>query len=524
MSFTASLEQIVAENRNHLLGRAAHWERVSLADVGSLINGYPFPSRDFTVQKEGMPLIRIRDVVRGQTETYFKGKYQEDWIVKNGDLLVGMDGDFNSALWRGENGLLNQRVCKISSNARFYDHRFLAYCLPGYLSAINANTSSITVKHLSSLTISDIPLPLPPLAEQARIADALDELLSDFDAGVDTLQCVRNKLNLYRASILQAAVNGELTAEWRAQHPNTEPASLLLKRVLAERRRRWEAKQLRRFNEQSKEPPENWKSKYKEPIAPKSEGLEEQPKGWCWATLDQVLWQIRSGTGETSGKVLTDYPVLKSSAVRPGRIDFQELNFLDASQSRYQENFLERGDFLITRLSGSVEYVGCSAVVEDIPSSWIQYPDRIFCGKLVFEELGVYLTYCFQHARIRKCLENSAKSTAGHQRISMSDLYPLVIALPPRDELNVIVDIVEQQLSVITHIEADLDSRLKAAKSLRQSILRHAFEGNLVPQNPEDEPASELLKRIAIEREERAREAAAAKAAISKSKKSRKRV
>ena len=101
MSFTASLEQIVAENRNHLLGRAAHWERVSLADVGSLINGYPFPSRDFTVQKEGMPLIRIRDVVRGQTETYFKGKYQEDWIVKNGDLLVGMDGDFNCARWRG---------------------------------------------------------------------------------------------------------------------------------------------------------------------------------------------------------------------------------------------------------------------------------------------------------------------------------------------------------------------------------------------------------------------------------------
>ena len=102
--------------------------------------------------------------------------------------------------------------------------------------------------------------------------------------------------------------------------------------------------------------------------------------------------------------------------------------------------------------------------------------------------------------------------------------HSIVLLENHRDELNVIVDIVEQQLSVITHIEADLDSRLKAAKSLRQSILRHAFEGNLVPQNPEDEPASELLKRIAIEREERAREAAAAKAAISKSKKSRKRV
>lgn len=365
-------------------------------------------------------------------------------------------------------------------------------------------------------------IPIPPVAEQQLIGDTLDELFSDLDAAVEALERTRKKLILYRASILKAAVEGVLTAEWRAQHPNTEPASVLLERILAERRRRWEEEQLSKFKEKGKEPPENWKSKYKEPVAPNVEKLEQQPEGWGWARLDQLLWQLRSGTGETSGKVPTDYPVLKSSAVRPGRIDFHELNFLDASQSRYRENFLEQGDFLITRLSGSVEYVGCSAVVEDIRSSGIQYPDRIFCGKLVFEELGVYLTYCFQHARIRKCLENSAKSTAGHQRISMSDLYPLIIALPPRDELNVIVEAVEHQLSVITHTEADLDSMLKAAKSLRQSILRHAFEGKLVPQDPNDEPASELLKRIAVEREERAREAAAAKAANTKVKKSRK--
>ena len=99
----------------------------------------------------------------------------------------------------------------------------------------------------------------------------------------------------------------------------------------------------------------------------------------------------------------------------------------------------------------------------------------------------------------------------------MSDLCPLVLSLPPTDEQQAIVEAVEDQLSVLDHIEADLETKLKTAQALRQSILRHAFTGRLVPQDSNDEPASELLKRIAAEREERARQALAAKHNGSKS-------
>jgi type I restriction enzyme S subunit len=354
-------------------------------------------------------------------------------------------------------------------------------------------------------------VPVAPLNEQRRIVEAYEELVSDLDAGVAALERVREKLKLYRASILKAAVEGALTTEWRAQHPHTEPATELLKRILAERRRRWEEDQLARFKVKGQEPPKNWKVKYKEPVAPDTTSLPPLPEGWCWVTLDQLIWQVRSGTGESSGRDTTNFPVLKSNAVRHGKIDFKELNYLQQSQSLRTENFLQQGDFLITRLSGSVNYVGCSAVVKEVACGAIQYPDRIFCGKLVPSADATYLTYCFQHSLVRKKLEEAAKSTAGHQRISLSDLYPLLLALPPVDEQETIVEAVEDQLSVVDHLEADIDAKLKNARALRQSILRHAFTGQLVPQDPNDEPASGLLKRIAAERVTCARELAAEK-------------
>jgi len=228
-------------------------------------------------------------------------------------------------------------------------------------------------------------------------------------------------------------------------------------------------------------------------------------------TLHQILWQLRSGTAETSSREVTDYPVLKSSAVRHGSIDFDDVNYLQASQSTRSGNYLQQGDLLITRLSGSVDYVGCCAIVGIPPFGGIQYPDRIFCGKIVPGANGSFLSYCFRHPRLRAILEKAAKSTAGHQRISMSDLHPLAFPLPPLAEQEAIFEVVEDQLSIINHLESDLTSRLTSTQSLRQAILRHAFTGQLVSQDPRDEPASELLKRIAVEREERLREAAAAR-------------
>lgn len=107
--------------------------------------------------------------------------------------------------------------------------------------------------------------------------------------GVAALERVREKLKLYCAAVLKAVVEGALTAECRQQHPYTEPASALLLRILVERRRNWQEEQLRKFKEKGKEPPKDWKVKYKEPVTPDTTTLPPLPEGWCWASLDQVF-------------------------------------------------------------------------------------------------------------------------------------------------------------------------------------------------------------------------------------------
>ena len=153
---------------------AVSWPLVKLGGYIEILSGFAFDSKAFN-DIDGLPLIRIRDVVRGYSNTYFSGTYPDEYIVNNGDLLVGMDGDFNREIWQGGEALLNQRVCKITADGESLDQRYLYHFLPKQLQLINAATPAVTVKHLSVKAIKNIEIPLPPLAEQKRIAAILDK-------------------------------------------------------------------------------------------------------------------------------------------------------------------------------------------------------------------------------------------------------------------------------------------------------------------------------------------------------------
>ncbi|MBT2536285.1 restriction endonuclease subunit S [Arthrobacter sp. ISL-69] len=180
------------------------WRRVPLGQVAEVINGASFDSKLFTPVPAGMPLIRIRDVGRDFTKTYYTGDYGQRHIVHPGDLLVGMDGDFRISSWNGPLALLNQRVCRLSPDARVVHPRWLLHILQGYLDAIWAETSSTTVKHLSSRSIAELPIPVPPLVEQGRILDALEDRLSRLEAADDTLASAQLKLMRLNTAQLRA--------------------------------------------------------------------------------------------------------------------------------------------------------------------------------------------------------------------------------------------------------------------------------------------------------------------------------
>jgi type I restriction enzyme S subunit len=201
MALGLTPDQIIEKNEHPLLVINDKWKRVYLEMIAFVQNGYAFPSTNFT-KDTGMPLIRIRDISKDTTENYYIGDYSPEFVVKQGDILVGMDGDFNVALWNGPEGLLNQRVSRIIPVSQNYNHKFLFICIQPYLNAINEETSSVTVKHLSSKTIKKIPLPLPPLPEQRAIVSKIEQLFSELDNGITNLKLAQEQLKVYRQAVL----------------------------------------------------------------------------------------------------------------------------------------------------------------------------------------------------------------------------------------------------------------------------------------------------------------------------------
>ena len=369
-----------------------------------------------------------------------------------------------------------------------------------------------TLPSLPFSKIKAIATPVAPVSEQTRITNALDEVFSDLDAGVLALERARDKLKLYRASVLKAAVEGALTAEWRRQNPQPEPAGELLKRILAARRCRWEEDQLRKFEEKGKTPPKNWKAKYKEPVGPETSDLAPIPEGWCWANLGQLAWSAGYGTSIKCRESSTGLAVLRIPNIIGGQLNLNGLKFAPDSYTERGDRFISEGDLLVVRTNGSRNLIGRGAVVREeqtIPLLFASYLIRL---RLVKEPVLLrWVSLLWESSHVRWWIEANSATSAGQYNISLRALNTLTVAIPPLAEQDYIVEVVEDQLSILEHLEADVDAKLKAGQALRQAILRHAFTGKLVPQDPNDEPASGLLKRIRAEREARAREAAAAK-------------
>ena len=150
-------------------------KKVKLVDICKIQYGFAFDSSLFSNSNNGMPLIRIRDVVRGFTDTYTSESFIEDYVVNKGDLLIGMDGEFNIAEWQSEKALLNQRVCKLIPSSTV-GKRYIYYSLIKILKQIEEKTAFVTVKHLSAKELNKVEILLPSLEEQKEIAEKLDKV------------------------------------------------------------------------------------------------------------------------------------------------------------------------------------------------------------------------------------------------------------------------------------------------------------------------------------------------------------
>ncbi len=341
---------------------------------------------------------------------------------------------------------------------------------------------------LNQSPMRKIPIPLPPLPEQRRIVAKLEELFTKLDAGVDALKKTQAQLKRYRQSVLKAACEGKLVpneAELaRAEGRNYEPAEVLLARILKER-----------LEKSSKG------AKYKEPEATDTNGLSELPDGWVWANVGQMTDSMKNGIYKPSEFYTEDgIACLRMYNIDQGKIIWKDIKRMNLTKEEVDEFLLVPGDLLVNRVN-SRELVGKAAVIP------------LGIEKCVFESKNIrvrvidkivnphYLCYRFAAAG-SEYFNKNAQQVVGMASISQPQIARFSVPLPPLAEQCRIVLEVERRLSVADDVARTVEQSLAQAQRLRQSILKKAFEGKLVEQNPNDEPAIVFLERI---KEEKAR-------------------
>lgn len=330
-----------------------------------------------------------------------------------------------------------------------------------------------------------IELPIPPIPEQRRIVEAIDSYFTRLDDAVATLERVERNLQRYRAAVLKAAVEGRLVpteaALAKQERRSYEPASVLLQRILAERRRRW--------SESGK------KGNCQEPPPPGTTSLPDLPEGWCWATVESLSTKVVDGVHKKPRYVNSGIPfvTVRNLTAGPG-ISFDNLNYI--TREDYEEYSArtnpERGDLLISK-------DGTLGVVRAIRT------DRVFSIfvsvaliKPVEKAMTDYLELALSSPTVQMQM---VPKGSGLQHIHLEDLRQDCIPLAPLAEQRRIVAAAQALLSTADAINTTYDVSLGRLARVRQSILKWAFEGRLANQDRADKSAAALVERMKAKRE-----------------------
>ena len=351
------------------------------------------------------------------------------------------------------------------------------------------------------------PIALPPLNEQRRIVEKIEAMFDEIDKGVESLRAAKSTLDLYRKSLLKAAFEGRLTADWRARNPDkVESPDNLLGRIRQEREERYQAalKDWREAvshwvasGENGKKPAKPKKPKvYPSKFAGLRVALPELPQGWTWSHLGWCSMGPEYGTAAKSSDH-GDVPVIRMGNLQDGRIDWQNLAYTSNTEEieRYS---LKAGDVLFNR-TNSPELVGKSAIYRgERPALFAGYLVRV--NQIDEIASGPFVAY-FLNSSVAREHGNTIKTDGVNQsNINGTKLQHYPFPFCPVAEQLEIVRILDECFETADTLEAEIGAGLARAEALRHSILKRAFAGRLVAQDPQDEPASDLLARIGASR------------------------
>lgn len=427
--------------------------------------------------------------------------YADDFLCNENSIVIGRKGTINNPIFVRQKFWNVDTAFGIECGPILFPEFLFYFCKKFDFLALDTST---TIPSLTKSNLLKIILPLPPLNEQQRIAAKIEALQTRSAKAKEALEKAQTLLEQFRQSVLAAAFRGDLTARWREEHPDAEPASAFLQRIRKERRKRWEEAELAKYAAKGKTPPKDWKKKYPEPVAVNTEGLPRLPEGWCWASTEELAartkYSLAIGPFGSNLKV-SDYretgvPLVFVRNIR-SKIFFQKMNphVTKEKAQHLAQHAVRGGDILITKMG-------------DPPGDVCRYPqfaaDAIItadCIKLTPDTEMLLGEYC-EYALASDCCQDQILShTKGiaQQKVSLETFRTVAVPLTNLDEQHEVCNKLRYFFELLDGLTRSAKNLKMDVKKVDQSILAKAFRGGLVAQDPADEPASVLLERIAAE-------------------------
>ena len=425
-------------------------------------------------------------------------------IFAKGDVLYGKLRPYlNKVLIADDDGFSTTEIIPLKAG-QYLDNRFLFYWLkhPDFLEYVSNVSHGMNMPRLGTESGIAAPFILAPLLEQKRIADKLERLLSRVDAARERLERVPGMLKRFRASVLEQAVSGELSREWREENGGLETHTLF-QNICNERRKVWE-------NEQTNRGKHN--SRYKEPQKLDSDELIDIPENWIWISADQVSSFVTDGEHITPDRQAEGVLLLSARNVQNGSLSLENVDYVsEATYKTIAKRFEAREGDVLLSCSGTV---GRSCVVpKGIRFALVR---SVAIIRPIFD-MGKYISFVFRSPFLQNQIDENQTQTA-QANIFQGKIKILALPLPPLLEQTEIIRRVEQLFTLADQLEARYQSAKVQLERLTPALLAKAFRGELVDQDPTDEPASVLLERIKTEREGAGKKALERKPRVSKEK------
>ncbi|MBM1222700.1 restriction endonuclease subunit S [Ponticoccus sp. SC2-23] len=476
-----------------------NWAAVRLDEAAWSQAGFAFKSRSFNEIGAGFPLIRIRDVGKEFSGTFFEGPYREEFLVQNGDYLISMDGEFRVAPWRGPLALLNQRVSRLVFFSDLVVPEFIAIALQFELSALQGIKAYTTVDHLSGAQIASSAIPFPPTAEQHRIVAKVDELMglcdtleaqaegslkahqtlvetclaalangqtpedlaqnwARIEANFDALFTTEESIEKLRQTIYLLAIKGKLVA----QDPDEVSAQHLLQEVAD---RRLELLEAGYPNE--KEAKTQIKKSEKQTVP---EGLQELPPGWEWATLMQASLMVIDCKNKTAPYSEDGVRLIRTTNVRNGRLNDTDQKYVD--EKTFEAWSLrakpEPGDLLITREAP----MGEACLIPE--GERLCLGQRMMLARLVPDTINKdYLLITFLAPDLMDRVQDKPLGmTVEHLRVG--GVETLLVPIPPKAEQARIVDRVHRLVALCDEVKTRVQIAQGLQKTLSDTLVERA--------------------------------------------------